>query len=234
MTKETFIKREAPKSSRAARRRLAKAAAGGTYQHARTGKIVKALDKAGVRVLVRHGVKGNIEEIITNVVRRHVPKSALEQKVPRAKDGSKGKVAQLVGRGIPDRGCSTSDLPWATEAEIEAAVDLANTYSSDEIAEKLGATRETINAWRKEGRLLGVEGAKRGVRYPKGQIGPNFAPLPVDVIITSLDGDHWAAWRFLAGSVPELGGATGFALLRAHKAEQLRRVLEARAYGAFT
>lgn len=195
---------------------------------------MKALYQAGIRILVRRGIEGSIEEIITNVVRQHMRKSALKPKAARAKDGSKEKVAKLIGSGTPVRGGTFADLPWATEAETEAIIDLSDTYSSDEIGQKLGASRETINAWRKEGRLLGVERAQRGVRYPKQQIGPNFAPLPVHEIVTALGGDHWSAWRFLAAPVPELGGATGFALLRAGKTEMLKQVLAARDHGAFS
>ena len=151
-------------------------------------------------------------------------------------DGNKRKVARLVGSGIPkpDQPGATVELPWASDEEIDQVIDLAKTLSSDEIAEKLNATRETINAWRKSGKLLGVEGAKRGVRYPLDQLGANYAPLPIEDIIRELNGDHWAAWRFLAGPIHELGGRTGFELLRAGKLKELMSVLEGRAYGAFS
>jgi hypothetical protein len=147
------------------------------------------------------------------------------------KDGNK-KIASLIGAGPPQRGGSLSDLPWASDEEIDA--DIANTMSSDEIAARLNTSRETINAWRQEARLLGVESAKRGVRYPAEQFGPNYTPLPVGDIIREYDGDHWAAWQFLAMPVNELGGATGFELLRAGKLGDLKAVLEGRAYGAFS
>jgi antitoxin VapB len=110
--------------------------------------------------------------------------------------------------------------PWASGQEIDA--DIANTMSSEEISVRLNTSREAVNAWRLEGRLLGVEGAKRGLRYPAEQFGPNDAPLPVGDIIREFDGDHWAAWQFLAMPVNELGGATGFELLRAGKVEDRR------------
>lgn len=149
------------------------------------------------------------------------------------KDGNK-KIVRLVGAGLPQRGGTLSDLPWAGDEEIDAVIDLAKTFSSDEIAARLNTNRDTVDAWRKEGRLLGIESAKRGLRYPAEQLGPNDAPLPVADIIRELDGDHWAAWRFLAMPVHELGGATGFELLRAGKLADLRAVLEGRAYGAFS
>jgi DNA-binding CsgD family transcriptional regulator len=149
------------------------------------------------------------------------------------KDGNK-KIARLVGAGPLQRGRSLSDLPRASAEEIDAVIDLAKTLSSEEIAARLNISRETVNAWRKEGRLLGVESAKRGLRYPADQLGPNDAPLPLADIVRELDGDHWAAWRFLAMPVHELGAATGFELLRAGKLGDLKAVLEGRAYGAFS
>jgi hypothetical protein len=149
------------------------------------------------------------------------------------KDGNK-KIARLVGSGLRQRGGSLSDLPWASDEEIDAVIGRAKTLSSEEIATRLNTSRESVNAWRKEGRLLGLESTKRGLRYPAEQLGPNDAPLPVADIIRELDGDHWAAWRFLAMPVNELGGATGFELLRAGKLGDLQAVLEGRAYGAFS
>jgi hypothetical protein len=149
------------------------------------------------------------------------------------KDGNK-KVARLLGAGIPQRGGSLLDLPWASDEGIDAIIDLANTMSSDEIAARLNTSRETVDALHNEGRLLGVESPKRGIRYPAEQLGPDDAPLPVANIIRELDGDHWAAWRFLAMPVNELGGANGFELLRAGKLGDLKAVLRGRANGAFS
>jgi hypothetical protein len=201
------------------------------------GTVVKALEKAGLRISVRRGVKGDLDTIITNAVGRIVRASTGPAKPKElSKDGNKRKVARLVGSGIPkrDQPGAPAELPWASDDEIDQVIDLAKTLSSDEIAEKLHATRETINAWRKAGKLLGVEGAKRGVRYPLDQLGPNYAPLPLEDIIQALDSDHWAAWRFLAGPVHELGGRTGFELLRLGKLKELMSVLEGRACGAFS
>lgn len=149
------------------------------------------------------------------------------------KDGNK-KIARLVGAGLPQRGGSLLDLPWASDEEIDAVIDLAKTFSSEEIAARLNTSQETVDVWRKEGRLLGVDSAKRGLRYPAEQLGPNDAPLPVVDVIRQVDGDHWAAWRFLAMPVHELGGATGFELLRAGKLGDPKVVLEGRDYGAFS
>ncbi|WP_245464047.1 hypothetical protein [Rhizobium sp. NXC24] len=43
--------------------------------------------------------------------------------------------------------------------------------SADEFADEISATRETVNRKRKRYEILGLEGAKRDVRFPKWQIG---------------------------------------------------------------
>jgi hypothetical protein len=112
---------------------------------------------------------------------------------------------------------------------------MADTISSDDIAARLNTNRETIGQWRAAGRLIGVEGAKRGVRYPAAQIGKNLAPLPgIDKVLEALDGDHWEAWRFLAGKIDELEGVTGFDALRNGRLNDVLEVLEARLHGSFS
>ncbi|WP_454854403.1 hypothetical protein [Rhizobium binxianense] len=43
--------------------------------------------------------------------------------------------------------------------------------SADEFADEIGSARETVNKKRKCHEVLGLEGTKRGVRFPKWQIG---------------------------------------------------------------
>jgi hypothetical protein len=201
------------------------------------GEIVRALERAGLKISARRGVTGDLDAIITRAVGRVVKVAAGKKKPGSAAKPApedENNIGRLVGAGIPRRGGSMDELPWASDEDVDTALDLAKTLSATEIAARLHTTRVTVNAWRKEGRLLGVQGAKRGVRYPAEQIGPNFVPLPVLDIIKALDDDHWAAWRFLADPVHELGGDIGFELLKAGKLDELKSVLEGRAYGAFS
>jgi hypothetical protein len=82
--------------------------------------------------------------------RRKKPGSAAK---PVPEDGN--KIAHLVG-GIPRRGGGIDELPWASDEDVDAALDLARTLSAEEIAARLHTTRVTVNAWHKKGRLLGV------------------------------------------------------------------------------
>jgi hypothetical protein len=82
--------------------------------------------------------------------------------------------------------------------------------SADAMAELLGTTRMTVNARRRNHQLLGLEGAKRGVRYPRWQIGRDGKPFEaLPALFERLGGSPWAVYRFLVQHHAELGGLTG-------------------------
>lgn len=93
-------------------------------------------------------------------------------------------------------------------AEILAGPDM---LSSDAIAERLGLSREAVNQKRRRGELLGLEGVKRGVRFPAWQLGPDGLPLPALRDLRAALGAPWAVFRFLRQRHPELGMSTGLA-----------------------
>jgi hypothetical protein len=209
--------------------RIATAALSAGITSAHKGLVVRALEKAGIRISTVRTVK-NLDALI----RKTVADVAAADPAKDGKTGGKG-VRRLVGGGIPKAAAGETLFPWASDADIEQTVDLADTLSSNEIATKLNTSRETINAWRKAGRILGVEGVRRGVRYPAAQIGPNLAPLPgIADIISAFDGDHWSAWRLLSSRINEMGGLTGFEVLRAKRKADLISLLHARSYGSFS
>ena len=91
-------------------------------------------------------------------------------------------------------------------AEILAGPDM---LSSDAIAERLGVSRQAVNQKRHRGELLGLEGAKRGVRFPAWQVGVDGLPLPALRELQAALGAPWAVFRFLRQHHPELAMKTG-------------------------
>jgi hypothetical protein len=160
--------------------------------------------------------------------RRHAnlgqaPKSAVVEKDP---------VSRLVGAGIP--GPSKGELAWASPADIAELLDKPHMLTAEALADQLHVSRETINQWRKTWKIIGVEGAKRGFRFPSWQISERGRPYEaIEDILKELDGDHWAAWRFLEELVPEIG-AIGFQALAAGKEQELLKALLGRSYGSFS
>ena len=115
-------------------------------------------------------------------------------------------------------------------AEILGAEDMLNTEA---FAEVLGTTRVTVNAKRQSGRVLGLDGAKRGFRFPLWQLdaeGKPFAELPM---LHEQLGRAWAVYRFLVQPHGELDGLTGREALEQGKSKAVMRVVKSIGRGDF-
>jgi hypothetical protein len=87
--------------------------------------------------------------------------------------------------------------------------------TADDFATRLGTTRATINTWRQKHQVLGLEGAKRGFRFPAWQIGEDGKPFAVLPELFERLGDApWAVYRFFIQRHPELDGLTAQEALR--------------------
>jgi hypothetical protein len=92
-------------------------------------------------------------------------------------------------------------------ADILSGEDM---LSADEFAELLGTSRVTVNAKRQNHQVLGLEGAKRGFRFPDWQIGEDGKPFEaLPELFDRLGDNPWAVYRFLVQHHPELDGLTG-------------------------
>jgi hypothetical protein len=114
-------------------------------------------------------------------------------------------------------------------AEILAGSDM---LSSDAIAERLGMSREAVNQKRRRGELLGLEGAKRGVRFPAWQLRKDGLPLPALRDLQTALGAPWAVFRFLRQRHPELGMKTGLQAI-SHPRQAAEALRLARSIGDF-
>jgi hypothetical protein len=97
-------------------------------------------------------------------------------------------------------------------AEIVAGEDM---LSADAFAKLLGTSRVTVNARRQSGQVLGIDGAKRGFRFPVWQPdkdGLPFGALPT--LHTTLCNSAWAVYRFLVSPHGALDGRTGLRALQ--------------------
>ncbi len=147
---------------------------------------------------------------------------------------------------------SSSNVAEAFEApgaELEAALDEArrrgtvraaeilageDMLSADAFAALLGTSRMTVNTKRQNHQVLGLDGAKRGFRFPAWQVdrdGKPFASLPA--LFERLGGGPWSVYRFLVQAHPELDGLTGREALRRGKGVQALEVAESIAQGTF-
>ncbi|RWO55477.1 XRE family transcriptional regulator [Mesorhizobium sp.] len=97
-------------------------------------------------------------------------------------------------------------------AEIVAAEDM---LSAEAFAKLLGTSRVTVNAKRQRGQVLGIDGAKRGFRFPVWQLdkhGRPFGALPA--LHATLGNNAWAVYRFLVSRHGALDGRTALRALQ--------------------
>jgi hypothetical protein len=81
--------------------------------------------------------------------------------------------------------------------------------STNAFAKMLGTTRTTVNAKRQSGQVLGLDGAKRGFRFPLCQLNAEGKPYAELGALHERLGGPWAVYRFLVQPHGELGGLTG-------------------------
>jgi hypothetical protein len=116
-------------------------------------------------------------------------------------------------------------------AEILAADDM---LSADAFADLLGTTRTTVNAKRQNGQLIGLDGAKRGYRFPTWQLDGDGRPYAaLAKLFERLGRNPWAVYRFLTSPHNEFNGRTGLDALRRGEVTALLGVAEAVSRGDF-
>jgi hypothetical protein len=116
-------------------------------------------------------------------------------------------------------------------AEIVAGDDM---LSADAFAKLLGTSRVTVNAKRQSGQVLGIDGAKRGFRFPVWQLdedGRPFGALPA--LHATLGNNAWAVYRFLVSPHGALEGRTGLRALQQGEDAAVLAAAESVARGDF-
>lgn len=127
------------------------------------------------------------------------------------------------------------------EAEAQRRLDArtrkgreTDLLTSDELAKRTGLkTRQSVHGWLKKGRVLGWEGAKRGVVFPAGQLDTRGRPLAGIERIAAHFPDGYAAWVWLTTPLNALDGATPLSLLRDGDVEGVVAAAQGDAQGDF-
>jgi hypothetical protein len=108
-------------------------------------------------------------------------------------------------------------------ADILGAEDM---LSAEAFGELLGTTRVTVNTKRNSGQILGLDGAKRGFRFPVWQLGPESKPYAELPALHERLGGAWAVYRFLVQPHGELNGLTGREALEQGKSKAVLAAAE--------
>ncbi|MBK1663741.1 hypothetical protein CKO10_04400 [Rhodospirillum rubrum] len=104
-----------------------------------------------------------------------------------------------------------------------------------EMAARLGMSGEGIRLKRKRHEVLGLDFAKRGLRYPRWQILENGHLLPaLPTLFGILGHDSWAVYRFLLQSHCDLGGERALDALTGGRIEAVLETAKTVATGGFS
>jgi hypothetical protein len=191
--------------------------------------------KQSFRTLRQH--KGGVQKVLTTYA------DAIE------KAEKLGRAFELVIKVHPDhahpaveerevRGDALDDALAAARqrgaqrvAEIMKSPDM---LSARAFAPLIGASHETVNQKRKSGEILALDGATRGLRYPKWQVTDDGRLLPgLAGLARELSGGPWTVYRFLLQGHPELDGMTGLEALKAGRASEVIKVAQGISHGTF-
>jgi hypothetical protein len=157
---------------------------------------------------------------------RAVPVSIARDKAPRPAR-TRSPDATLAEALVAARGRGA-----AVKEELLADPEMLNTA---DIANLLGMSEEGVRLKRKRHEILGLESAKRGIRYPAWQVLANRQLLPaLPRLFAMLGDDPWRLFRFLQQRHGELGGDRALDALRHGKVDGVLAAAENTATGAFS
>lgn len=115
-------------------------------------------------------------------------------------------------------------------AEILAEDDM---LSADAFADLLGVSRVTVNTKRQNGQVLGLDGAKRGFRFPAWQLDLDGRPYAALRKLHAILGSAWAVYRFLITPHGALDERTGLDSLKRGHDDDILAAAESVARGDF-
>lgn len=131
-----------------------------------------------------------------------------------------------------DAAMSEAHLRGATRAaEILAGPDM---LGADDFGRLIGMTREAVRQKLMRHEVLGLVGAKRGVRYPVWQVTTEGGLLPgLPALFRVLGDSPWTVHRFLTQPNPAFQGRPPLAALSSGQIEPVLNVAESHARGDF-
>jgi hypothetical protein len=134
-------------------------------------------------------------------------------------------IEDLDGPEQPGSDDLDAALSEARERGVSRAVEILSgreMLSAADFAKFIGVSREAVRAKYQRNEVLGLKGAKRGLRYPKWQVTSDGGLLPeLPRLFEVLGGESWTIYRFLTQHHPELEGDTALSALQRGKVEEV-------------
>ena len=141
------------------------------------------------------------------------------------------EIDDIPRQGLPtapdDLDAAMSDAMARGAQRAAAILAGPDMLSADAFAQLIGVSREAVRLKRRRHDALGLEGAKRGVRFPRWQVTDDGGLLPaLPQLFTVLGGNSWTVYRFLIQHHPELDGASAVDALKAGRVAEVLAAAE--------
>lgn len=184
--------------------------------------VAGALSHVHVAVLVEHpdAVRLALAAVADVLSSEHQRVSSAEAETEWLGDAE----PQRVDAGESDTQMSSRSRPGRMEELL----------TSEELAARVGLkTRQSVHDWRRKGKIVGWQGAKRGYVFPAGQFDRSGKPLDgLERIVTHFS-DGYTAWIWLNTARPSLSGAKPIVLLGKGEGDRVVAAAEGDAQGDF-
>ena len=184
--------------------------------------VAGALSHVHVAVLVEHpdAIRLALAAVADVLSSEHQHASSAEAEIEWLGDAE----PQRVDARESDTKMSSRSRPGRTEELL----------TSEELAARIGLkTRQSVHDWRRKGRIVGWQGAKRGYVFPAGQFDRSGKPLDgLDRIVPHFS-DGYTAWIWLTTPRPSLSGAKPIVLLDKGEGDRVVAAAEGDAQGDF-
>ena len=106
--------------------------------------------------------------------------------------------------------------------------------TTEELVARVGLkTRQSVHDWRRKGRIVGWQNARRGYVFPAEQLDGRNRPLPGLDRVARRFADGYTAWVWLTTPRPSLDGATPLALLGRGEVERVAEAARGDRQGDF-
>ena len=140
-------------------------------------------------------------------------------------------VETIAGPSVPAADAAEADRRLAARSRDGAPETL---LTSEELAARTGLrTRQSVHDWRRKGRIIGWQNARRGYVFPAEQLDGRNRPLAGLDRVAVLFGDGYAAWVWLTTPRPSLDGAPPLALLARGEVERVAEAAQGDRQGDF-
>ena len=160
-------------------------------------------------------------------------KSAIQQAVGIVARADREGAVEHLGGPLRQDPVADADAVQRLDA-LAAPVRAERLLTSEEISRVLGVkSRQTVLNWQANGKLLGWQGAKRGMLFPAAQLDAANRPIPKLAAIRPHFPNDEALWDWLNIPMGELDGQTPIDALHASDIESVIALAVSYAQGDF-